>query len=129
MPVNNLVQLSLIMQELLLCARCHVLHILLLIQGYLHGTAVGIHALQDLSVLHAGFEEGWIEREIDALLSPLMLNKRIDPLPLQVNQAATISQATCGLACITRHSCQHRLALVLEADFIFDKLCLTFYRL
>ena len=60
MTLQNAVNLLLKVLELLLCSLSHVLHILLLVQGDFQRTAVCVHALQDLPVLHASLEKGGV---------------------------------------------------------------------
>ena len=57
MPTNDLLNLGVIVLVLLLRSLCHVLDILLLVERDLECAAVSVHALQDLPVLHTGFEE------------------------------------------------------------------------
>ena len=60
MTLQNAVNLLLKVLELLLCSLSHVLHILFLVQGDFQRTAVCVHALQDLPVLHASLEKGGV---------------------------------------------------------------------
>ena len=82
MTVHDFFKLRLVVFVLLFGARRHILHVLLFVQGNFHRSTVGVHALQDLSVLHTCLKESWIQGEVNALFYPFMLCEWVNALLL-----------------------------------------------
>ena len=90
MPLQDSVNLLLEVFELLSGPLCHILNILLLVQGDFQCSTVGIHALQDLPVLHACLEKGRIQWKANTLFHSFMLDKGIYAAFLELGKTTCV---------------------------------------